>query len=275
MYKELKKLRKYTENLDDAIHNMYSYTQSSEIELTNEDISNIGKLSNKLKKKDVYILLEAIYSSSSTFNDSLVKELEEKFTYLVYKWADAYKKYQAEAYEVDSNLYFWIEVVNEQLIKSINGINRFCINYLSMPKSCIFSGLDNLVIGIAHKAYLKAKQRYYELQYYGVKALTKEDHFNIMMLGIDNPEQYVEYLISEGIEFDKSEYDFESDNEVKLDEIIKQDDFQVCFVSECKIRRKTDTHSDLKRTGILGQSGHPFCFKTDTHSGAKRTPVLF
>jgi mRNA-degrading endonuclease RelE of RelBE toxin-antitoxin system len=32
----------------------------------------------------------------------------------------------------------------------------------------------------------------------------------------------------------------------------------------CKIRRKTDTHSDLKRTGILGQSGHPFCFKADT-----------
>ncbi|MFW5804616.1 MAG: hypothetical protein ACOCWG_05245, partial [bacterium] len=165
MYKELKKLSKYTDNLDEAIHFLYSYMQSSEIELRSEDVSNIRKISDKLTKIDIYILLEAIYSSSSTFNDALLKELEEKYSHLVYKWADGYKKYQADDYETDINLDLLIESVNGNLITSIEGINRFCINYLAIPKSLLLSGIENLTIVMAHKDYLKAKQRYYELKY--------------------------------------------------------------------------------------------------------------
>ena len=47
------------------------------------------------------------------------------------------------------------------------------------------------------------------------------------------------------------------------------------IVYKCKFWCKTDTHSDLMRTGIPDKGGHPFRFKTDTHSGSKRTVVPF
>jgi len=234
MYKELKKLRKYTENLNDAIHLVYSHMRNSDDELRNEDISEIIKLTDKLKKKDIYILLEVIYSTSLTFQDSLMNELEEKYSYLVFKWGDVYKKYHADEDEFDLDFYQWLDVIHEQLIESIDNINRFCINYLSKTKSSLFSGVENIIIAVAHKDYLKAKQRYYELRHYGINALTKEDHFNMLMLEIDNSEQYVEGLISEGIEFDITKYEIEFENIERIEEVVIQDEFQVCFVSDRK-----------------------------------------
>lgn len=235
MYKELNKLRKYTEKLDDVIHLIYSHIRNSGHELRKEDASEIKKLSDKLKKKDVYILLEAIYSTSLTFEEGLMKELEDKFSYLVFKWADIYEKYHAHGGEFDIDLYNWVDVINEQLIKSIDNINRFCVNYLSKTESSLFSGVENIIIAVANKDYLKAKQRYHELRHYGINALTKEDQFNMLMLEIDNSENYVEGLISEGIDFDIAKYEIEFEEIERIKEVVKQDDFKVYFVSERKL----------------------------------------
>ncbi len=245
MYKELTKLRKYTEKLDDAIHLIYSYVRNPDIEIRKEDISAINKFSDKLKKKDVYILLEAIYSTSLTFKDNLIKELEEKFSYLTYKWADVYKEYHKDDCELDIDLCYWVDVINEQLVVNIDSINRFCINYLSVPEALLFRGIEYVLITIAHKDYLLAKQRYYELKHNGVNALSKDDHFDMLVYEIDNPVKYVEGLISNGIEFDIMDYDFEFENLGRIEEVVKQDDFRVCFVSERKVASNSEFDDDI------------------------------
>ncbi len=231
MYKERINLDRFKDRLGEVIHLVCLIMHNSNGELQKEDVEKISTINDKLKNKDVYTLLEVIYTSSQIFNDNVIKELEDKFTHLVFKWADMIKECDTVTLEFNVNLHYWLIEINERMETSIDSINRFCVNYLSIPESNLFTANDYYKIAIAHKDYLKANQRYYELKHNGVNALTNEDHSNMHLLELHDEAQYVENLLEEGVPFDISTYGFDFEDLKRFEQVVKQDEFNVYFVT--------------------------------------------
>ena len=239
MYKLLKRLRKHTEYLEISIENIGILVQNSESGISEGKLKEIEKCINKLTKIDLYILLEAIFLSSANFNYALLKDLEKKYSYMIMRWSNLYSEVcNSEDLNIHDEYFQAINYCNQidfQLSNCINKINSFCVNYLNVSTDRHLNGYEYQIIAKAHELYHKEKNRRADLKINGVKALSKEDQFETIVMEL-NEEDFLDNLLGEEGFLDEDEFCEDEMETIMANEAsILNDDFEVCFVSERKL----------------------------------------
>jgi len=236
MYKFLKKLRLFQQRLIDTVYQTSLLLPDNEKkgnDIGEDEIETINKNIKKLEKVDVFILLEAVYLSSVNFKRVIIKELEDTFTYIIYKWGNVYLDFvnDPDSIIIYRDLWNISYELNKIIDEGIDKINRFCILYLDIPDKNLLTNYEYQVIAKAHNLYVKATTEYYRLKN-NKAAFTKYDE--LAMLADDiSPEDYRETKLEAGIKLN-----YESFSEAELDVVeqnlsfIKSADFKVYFVSE-------------------------------------------
>ncbi|MBI9068714.1 MAG: hypothetical protein JEZ09_15565 [Salinivirgaceae bacterium] len=233
MYELLKKLRNHTDEFEELILLIAPFILNGSSEITDAEIVSIESLCKKLEESDIFLLLEAIFLSANNFHDNLIKELENRYTSIIQNWT--YAVYNITRNDEIYNYDNIIEIeelcdrIDFILNSSINKINRFCTQYLDKPKSYHFSGFEYQVICKANMDYLRDKARKTELKLYGMDSFEEDADFTLEEL-LDNI--IAEEALLDTDDYDEDEWDIIEDNE----KVIKQDSFQVCFVTEQVIK---------------------------------------
>lgn len=233
MYELLKKLRDHTDEFGELISLIAPFMSYKSSELTDTDIVSIEAHCKNLEQTDIFLLLEAIFFSANNFHENLIKELENRYTSIVQNWTyEIYNiTYNDEIYDYDNTneIDEFCDRIDYLLNSSISKINRFCTQYLEKPKSYHFSGFEYQVICKANMDYLRDKARKTELELNGTGSFDEDADFTL--------EEHLDNIIAEEALFDTDDYD-EDEWDIIEDnkKVIKQDSFQVRFVTEQVIK---------------------------------------
>ncbi|MBI9067268.1 MAG: hypothetical protein JEZ09_08245 [Salinivirgaceae bacterium] len=236
MYELLKKLRNHIEEFEEVISLITPFMSGESLELTDTGTASIEAYCKSLEQTDVFLLLEAIFFSANNFHENLIKELENRYTSIVQEWTNAIYDitHNDEIYDYDENIEIedFCDRIDYFLNSSIAKINKFCTQYLEKPRSYHFNGFEYQVIYKAHIDYKKDKARRAELKLNGTDTFDENDELEMYVADLTTDE-YIDNIISEETsldtdDYDEGEWDIIEDNE----KIIKQDNFQVCFVTE-------------------------------------------
>jgi hypothetical protein len=236
MYELLKKLRNHTNEFEEVISLITPFMSGESLELTDTDTVSIQVLCKSLEQTDAFLLLEAIFFSANNFHENLIKELENKYTSIVRKWTNAIYNIthddEIDIYDDNIEIDDFCDRIDYLLNSSISKINMFCTQYLDKPKSYHFNGFEYQVICKANIDYQKTKNRKTDLKLNRKNALD-EDGELAMYVAVLTPDELIDDIILEEIsldidDYDEGECDIIEDNE----KLIKQDSFQVCFVTE-------------------------------------------